>query len=120
MKIDNNLSFDELLELDTAKENVPKPRCIVRLTTSAWHDKGGVYLKQSLQYLRRKCIGYNILEEDCNNIGAIDVVKQITNIGECKDGVYEVVTCNERSCWGTPHILDDYDYKLIPYEEPIK
>jgi len=88
--------------------------CVVRLTTSVWHDKNGVHIDKTLRFLKRKCVGYNILYEDCCMAGAADVVKNITNLNECKDGVYQVVTCNESSDWETPHILDDYDYKLIP------
>lgn len=106
------LTFDDLV----AKHKEPPPLCIVRLTTSVWHDGSGVHIKKTLRYLRRQCKGYNILEEDSHNGGADEVTKRITNLDECKDGVYQVITCNEWSSWETPHIIEDYDYKLIPFE----
>lgn len=104
--------IDELLR---EKENASKSRCVVRLTTSIWHDVNGVHIKKTLRYLRRKCVHYNILDEDCDVAGADEVVPKIINLDDCKDGVYEVVTCNEWGAWETPHIIEDYDYKLIPY-----
>ncbi len=96
----------------------PKPICVVRLTTSVWSDGNGVHIKKTLRYLRKQCRGYNILDEDCSNAGVNEAVKRITNLDECEDGVYKVVTCNEFAAWETPHIIEDYDYKLIPYEIP--
>lgn len=112
------LNFDELLRKVDTKE--PRNICVVRLTTSVWNDRSGVHIKKTLRYLRRQCQGYNILEEDCSNAGADEAVKNIINLDECKDGVYQVTTCNEFAAWETPHIIEDYDYKLIPYEDSVK
>ena len=95
-------------------------RCVVRLTTSSWGDSKGLHIKRDLTFLKKKCKGFNILEEDIGMIGAPDVVKQITNLDECEDGVYQVITCNEWASWETPNIIEDYDYKLIPYNEPAE
>ena len=92
----------------------PRPVCVVRLTTTVWHTDDGVHIKKSLRFLKRKCVGYNILYEDCRMVGADEVVKRITNLDECEDGIYCVVTCNESHDWETPHIVEDYDYELIP------
>ena len=104
--------FDNLLSTTEKKE--PKCQCIVRLTTTYWHDQDGVYKKQSLKYLKRKCIGFNILYEDASNINVGEVINRIENLDECKDGIYQVITCNEYGHWETPNIIEDYDYKLIP------
>lgn len=112
---DEITTIDDLLRLPLESENKQTPRCVVRLTTSMWHDVNGVHIKKTLRYLRRKCVGYNILEEDCSAVGADEVIKRIVNLEECKDGIYQVVTCNEWGAWETPHIIEDYDYKLIPY-----
>ena len=93
-----------------------KSICVVRLTTSSWSSKRGVFLQKSLSYLRRKCDGYNILEEDTTYVGAEEVAHKVVNLYDVEDGIYEVVTCNESRCWET-NTIDDYDYKLIPYEE---
>jgi len=102
---------------DSLEEDKQVPSlCVVRLTTSAWNDGSGIHIKKTIRYLRRKCSGYNILDEDCSNAGTDCVVKKIVNLDECEDGVYKVVTCNEWSAWETPHIIEDYDYKLIPFD----
>ena len=108
---------DEITILDDAlKHETPLPpaKCIVRLTTSCWHNGDGLHINRTLRFLKRKCQGYNILYEDCQMIGADEVVNHITNLDECGDGIYEVVTCNEWSSWECPSCIEDYDYKLIP------
>lgn len=89
--------------------------CVVRLVTSAWHNDRGVHLKKSLNFLKRKCVGYNILYEDCTMIGAEEVIPRITNFNEMPDGVYRVVICNESRDWETGHV-EDYDYMLVSEE----
>ena len=96
-------------EADKKQEN----RCIVRLKTSMWNDKTGLHVKKSLAFLRRKCEGFNILEEDTSAIGAALVLNKIVNLDTCKDGIYQVVTCDESRDWEGGYI-DDYNYKLIP------
>lgn len=110
----------DILTEALAEKKELRPLCVVRLSTSVWHDGNGVHIKKTFRYLRKKCQGYNILDEDCTNGGADETVKRIINLGECKDGVYQVITCNEFAAWETPHIIEDYDYKLIPYDAPLK
>ena len=111
--------MDQLFsEFCTPKESEEKCKCIVRLITSHWHDPDGIYEKKSLKFLKRKCNGFNIISEDAGYVGASEVVKRITNLDICEDGIYEVVICNEFSAWETPHIVEDYDYKLVPFAEP--
>jgi hypothetical protein len=90
--------------------------CVIRLTTSYWYDNKGLHYKKSLNVLKRKSAGYQVILEDCSNIGADEVFPRITNLEECKDGIYQVVTCNEKRDWETGAV-DDYDYQLIKYEE---
>ena len=93
----------------------PHPVVVVRLTTSYWHDRNGVHWKQSLRWLKRKSVGFNVMHEDCTMIGANEVIPRIVNLHECDDGIYQIVTCNERgSDWEVPHIIDEYDYQLVP------
>jgi hypothetical protein len=106
--------FDDILKEDSALKNFNL--CIIRLTTSYWHDKGGCHVKKTLRFLKRRCEGCNILYEDCSAIGASEAMDRIINLYDCKDGVYKVDLCNEFSAWETPNILEDYDYKLVPYE----
>jgi len=107
-----NKCLDLGTEIRPLKE--PRPTCVVRLTTSCWHDTNGVHINKTLRFLKRQCVGYNILYEDCSMVGAEEVVKRITNLDKCEDGIYQVTTCNESHDWETPHILEDYDYELIP------
>ena len=111
-----------MADLFTLEVTPPKEinRCVVRLSTSCWHDKNGVYLKRSLTFLKRQCQGFNILYEDSGMVGTSDVIERIVNLNECEDGVYQVNICNEFAAWETPNIIEDYDYELIPYTEPTK
>ena len=107
--------MNSLNELLAPEPKEPRPIVVVRLATSYWHDCNGIHWKQSLRFLRRKCQGFNVIHEDCQNIGASEVIPRIVNLHECEDGVYQIVTCNERgSDWEVPHIIDEYDYRLVP------
>lgn len=86
--------------------------CIVRLRTTTWSDKKGLHIKRSLTYLRRRCSGLNILEEETEAVGAEQAFKNIINIDQCEDGVYEVIVCNVRHDWETGY-PDDWNYKLV-------
>jgi hypothetical protein len=105
------IDFDTLTKKLNPQE--PENRCIVRLKTSAWTDKRGVYLKKSITYLRRLSKGYMILKEDAENICA-EVIEGITNLDECEDGIYEIVTCNESYDWEMGYV-DNYDYMLVTF-----
>jgi hypothetical protein len=89
-------------------------KCVVRLSTARWSNKRGLYEKWSITFLRRQCSGFNVLEEDISMVGGEEVLPKITNLDECKDGIYDVVTCNERRDWETG-VVDEYDYKLLPH-----
>jgi len=103
------------LILETLQEQ-PEDRCIVRISTSSWRDKRGIHTRKDINYLRKRCLRYNILEEDANQADVGDIADRILNLYEVEDGIYEVITCNESRDYETGYI-DDYDYKLIPYEE---
>lgn len=90
--------------------------CVVKVITNVYSNHQGVHIKKSLIFLRRKCKGFNVLEEECSGIGADEVVPRIINLDECNDGIYEIITCNESHDWETGYI-DDYDFKLIPFKE---
>ena len=86
--------------------------CAVRLATTMWRDSRGIHLKKSLNFLKRKRKGYNILDEDCSMGGTEEAMLRITNINSVEDGVYKVVTHNEQTDWESG-VVDDYDYKLV-------
>lgn len=104
------------LLLNTPEERIDeKHEVFVRLRTSCWGDCDGLHMKKSLTYLKRKCVGFNVVEEDVSSIGADEVFSRIVDLGKLTDGVYKVVTCNEHRDWETGTI-EDYDYKLLPVE----
>ena len=105
----------DILELETDKKK-EQIKLFVRLTTSCYHDSAGLTIKKHLRYLKRKSAGFNFLDEDCGMVGANQVFDRITNLDECEDGVYQVITCNEFKDWETGHI-EDYDYMLVEYKE---
>lgn len=110
---------DELTALELSSPAVPQDqRCIVvgRLITSFWHSNDGISSRREFRFLYRKCKNHNFLKEDADMIGADETWRRIINIDDCKDGIYQVVTCNESRDWETG-IIDDYDFKLIPYED---
>lgn len=112
----SELNINDLLRRDLEGSKEPIPVCVVRLITSFWHDGNGVYIKKSLRILRRKSSGYNILLEDCSNSDAEEVLTKITNLDKCEDDIYQVVTCDEIRDWESGYV-EDYSYRLIPYEE---
>lgn len=97
-----------------------KPKQVVRLVTSFWKDNGGgINIKRTLRPMRKLSRGFQYLENDCDMVGAEDLFGMIVNLDQCKDGVYLVDTCNISTDWETG-IVDDYDYKLVPFEEEQK
>jgi hypothetical protein len=91
-------------------------RVVVRLTTSYYFDKNGLYERRSLKFLKRKCRNFNFVKEDASCMGAKDLITGIINLSECEDGIYEIITCNESRDWETG-VIDYYEYQLIPFNE---
>jgi len=89
----------------------PPNICVVRLTTSYWKDKRGLHIKKSLTFLKRHSEGYQILKEDASAIGVEQVLNHITNLHDCEDGIYVVLTCNESHDFESG-VIDSYDYCL--------
>lgn len=108
------ISFEDMLAKDEQKSV-----CIVRLSTSYWSDSKGIYTKKSITWLRRKSLGFSILEEDASAIGVDEVTQAIENLYDVCDGVYEVVTCNEHRDYETGYI-DSYDYKLVKVKQIVE
>jgi hypothetical protein len=109
-----------IVELTDAEAKEQEFRTVVRLKRSYWSDKRGVHMRTDITFMARLCLDFNILAEDCMNVGAGDVLPRIMNLGEIEDGLYEVTSCNERRDNETGHIYY-YDYKLIPFQtEAVK
>lgn len=91
-------------------------RCVVRLTTSYWTDNRSVHFKKQLTILKRKSEGYQILMEDCNNMGAEEVIPNIVNLHEVPDGIYIIRVSSVEKDYQTG-LIEDYDYELVEYKE---
>ena len=93
---------------------------IVRVKTSWWYDEKGLYQRKDIKFMKRMSHGtYNLLKEDCSNIGVDEVFAAITNLNECDDGLYTVNTTNLQRDWESGEV-DGYDYVLIPYQPTKK
>ena len=110
-----NVIFNLKLLSEAAQIN----RCVVRLRRTWWHDSKGCYQRIDLRYMKRYCEGYNILEDDSSNIGFENVEANILNIAECEDGIYQVVTCNEKRDYESG-CIEEYDYRLLPFTPSVK
>ncbi len=89
-------------------------RSVVRLKTSYWTSDRGLHMRRDLVRMKRLSWDYQILEEDAANFGADHVWERITNLDECKDGLYTIDLCNQSHDWESGY-LDDYDYHLVPF-----
>jgi hypothetical protein len=89
---------------------------VVRVKTSYWNDGRGLHTRKSLTYLKRKCRAFNFLAEDAEAVGAYQVMPRIINLDEVGDGVYEVITVNVSRDYESGYV-EEWDYKLVPYDE---
>jgi len=93
--------------------------CRVRLKTSWWKSARGLHERRDVTFLRRQCVGYNVLEEDASAIGVEDVIGRIVDWAVLPDGLYEVTLVNQTHSWENGGV-DEYEYQLkeIPHEHP--
>jgi hypothetical protein len=87
---------------------------VVRVRTSTYSTRGGLSVRRDITVLRRRshpeaCL----LQEDINATSALDTANRIINLVDVEDGVYKLVTCNERHDYESG-IIDDYDLMLVP------
>jgi len=105
-----------LSESFNKKSDEPTPKFIVKLRTTMWGDRRGIYLKKSITFLKRQSVDIYFLEDDIEGMGADEVLIRILNLNECDDGIYELVVCNVSHDWETGYV-DDYDYRLKPIDK---
>jgi len=96
--------------------NETNPIVVVRLITSRFFTSRGIAVRKDLRFLKSKCSGHNFLDEDAAMVGTDCVIRRITNIDSCKDGIYRVDMINIKKDWETGYV-DDWDYVLTPYTE---
>lgn len=112
-------NFTVLEETPTSNHDYDsKLRTIVRVKTNMYSSGGGAVIKKTITTLKRKSYGYDLLYEEISSCDAEFVLSRIINIYEVEDGVYELVTTNISTDFETG-IVDDYDYKLIPYTDEV-
>jgi hypothetical protein len=106
------------LELELKQDDTEElcNRTVVRLITNMWSDNRGLHFKKTINFLKRQCCGFNIAEEDISNMGADFVIEGIVNLHSVKDGVYDLIVCNQQTDWETGYV-EDYDYMLVPSED---
>ena len=112
----SGVSGDIFTEMVFQPYKDPDHMVVGRLKTTMWHDSRGVHAKKSFTYLKRLSKGYNIVAEDAIAGGADETIPRIVNWDEVEDGIYRVIVINQSRDWESGHV-DDYDLKLIPYEE---
>jgi len=96
--------------------NTPTSKTVVRLTTSAWFSNNELNIKKRLIYLSKKSTLPNLLEEECNSIGADDCTSKITNLYTVPDGVYKIMPINISIDYEL-EIIDSYEFTLIPLNQ---
>jgi len=89
---------------------------VVRLSTAMYKKGNKLVYSKELSLLKRKSSEW--WEWDCisQEIEGLDL---ITNLFRVNDGIYQIVMTNASKDYETG-VIDDWDYKLIPYEENLK
>ena len=117
MNVDDLIRSLSLSACVVENDKEPEMRYIVRVTTSAWRDKGGFHYKKSVRRMERLSTGFDFLGEDCSCAGHIEGLELINNLTIVDDGLYELIMVGGRDYEGNYEL--DY-YKLIPYERKDK
>lgn len=91
-------------------EEQHKPSCIVRLSRSTYKRGSRFISETSISWLKSKS------ELSIYDITDLEDVFDIINIEECEDGLYNLVACNFSRDYESG-MIDDWDVKLIPYQE---
>ncbi len=107
-------SLKEFVVLDPPPKDERKTKIVIRLRTSYWRDERGLYSRQSVTYLRSKCEGFNLVDDEAQNIGADETFARL-NVGAYKDGLYEVAIIPDRPDYETGY-SEDWEYALIPLD----
>lgn len=104
-----------MLEFKANSNSTEKVKCVVRVQTEAYKKGDTYFYGKSIRVLKRKTT-YDFVKDEVDNIGTIDGLENIINLNDVSNGVYEVVVDHESYDIETGY-LDDWNFKLIPYEE---
>lgn len=102
---------------DTSKKSNNKT--VVRLRTSYFSTKHGIRKAIDLNVLKRKSTGWDVLNEEVSAMSVEHTFGRITNLTDCKDGIY-LVEMTKVSTDPETGIVDDYYLKLAPYKEDVQ
>lgn len=91
-------------------------RCIVRLSTSYFRRGNNIVMEKSIRTLKKSSNGYDTLNEECDMIGAEDMIHNIVNFNTCDDGIYQLLINDWSTDWETG-IIDSVNFKLVPYDK---
>lgn len=98
------------------EDGMDSPVVVVKVQTSYWSDKNGMYAKKSFIFRKRLCRGFNFVEEDLSCVGAEDTISRIANIDRYESGLYQLIMVNQHVDYESGYV-DDWEYRLVPYEE---
>lgn len=107
---------ERLCETHLLSGDMPRdvPAYVVRLVTTGWKSKAGVFrVAKELRPLNRQSSG-NLLQEEASALGVLDALGRITNLYQVEDGVYTLQVTNQHYDRESG-ILDDWDLELVPY-----
>lgn len=104
----------ELKSMNTKVDN----QTVVKVQTSNYVSGGRLVTKRTISTLKKKSFGYNDLFDLVSEIGPDEAISMLVNLDVVPDGIYKVIMANVSTDFETGHV-DDYDLKLIPYQESV-
>ena len=90
-------------------------RCVVRVQEEAYLRGNTYFYGKSLRVVKRLTT-FNIIAEEAQNVGMDEAMRNILNVFDVDNGLYEIVVTNQSYDIESGY-LDDWSWKLIPYEE---
>lgn len=112
-----NKTIDELLMSDAKKSENEEYRVVIRVTTCYWKSVNGFHSRKDC-VIRKRLSGkaHSWLDDEIDGCGVDIFMEHLIGLDTCKDGLYEIVSCNVSRDWETGYI-DGCDWKLIPWIE---
>lgn len=88
--------------------------CVVRVGTEGFKRGDTYFYGRTIRVIRRKT-KYDLLHDDCQQVGIQEAIENILNINSVEDGLYQLLMCNISKDCETGYI-DDFNLKLVKYE----
>lgn len=104
-------------EISIRTDNKSWTAGVVRVRTSTWRSGVQIFRTKSVSLLKRLSGEDPYLAHDLDAVGEELVLKAIKNLDEVEDGIYSLITTDVKCDWETGYV-DDYKYKLVPYQAP--